>query len=149
MINNSSVKGFTLLELVIVVAIIGVLAAFVYPSYQDYVRDARRTEARSLLLEAASRQERFYTTQSPNSYAANMTALGYANNNQPTEQNFYQVSITPLPAGCAPGTATLCTTFTATATPINAQVGDGCGNLTLTNIGVKGRSGATPLDECW
>jgi len=149
MTMKKGMKGFTLLELVIVVAIIGVLAAFVYPSYQDYVRDARRTEARSLLLEVGSRQERFYTTQSPNSYAANMVALGYANNNQPTEQNFYQVSITPLPAGCAPGTATLCATFTATATPINNQVGDGCGNLTLTNIGVKGRSGADPLDECW
>lgn len=84
--------GITLLELMIVVAIVGALAAIAYPNYREYSARAQRTEARAMLLEVATQQEKFYLQNS--TYAANMTALGYANNNQPTAKGKYTVSIT-------------------------------------------------------
>ncbi len=67
-------KGFTLIELIIVVAIIGILAAVVYPSYSGYVRRSHRVEAKVALSELAQRQERYYTENLR--YADNFTSLG-------------------------------------------------------------------------
>ena len=69
-------RGFTLVELLIVVAIIGILAAIVYPSYQDSVRKSRRADAKAVMAEAAQFMERFYTENF--CYSNRRTAAGCA-----------------------------------------------------------------------
>lgn len=142
--------GFTLIEVMIVVAIIAILAAIAYPSYRQYVLRAHRTEAKSLLLEAASRQERFYTTSSPNAYAATMSELGYAGDEQLTEGGYYMVEVDDLvPDGCE-SDETQC--YSLIAVPQDQQQADVCGSLTLDVFGRKGiedNDAGTTVDDCW
>lgn len=144
---HSAQGGITLIELMIVVVIVGILAAIAYPSYQGQVRKARRAEGKTLLLELASKQERFFTEN--NSYTNDMTDLGYTNNvPQPTENGWYDVSVTAVgPGGCAPGAATACTAFTLRAVARNDQTHDKCGSLTVNQFGVKGKTGTAT--DCW
>ena len=138
---HSSIKsrGFTLTEILIVVAIMGILAAIAYPSYQDSVRKSRRADARAVLLEAAQFMERRYTENLTAGYAgvalpANLTVSpsGSAAGSQ-----YYDITVTNLAQN----------TFTLNAAPTGAQSSDKCGTLTLTNTGVKGS--AKTVDECW
>lgn len=142
--------GITLIELMVVVVIIAIIGAIAYPSYQEQVRKSRRTEAKSLLLEAATRQEQFFSATAPNSFAPSMTALGYASDNQPTENGYYTVRVSAVaPPGCSVG-GTPCTSFTLTATPQGPQVGDRCGSFTLNELGVRGVSGGSlGVADCW
>ena len=127
--------GFTLIELLIVIVIIGVIAAFAYPSYLDSVRKSRRSEARTMLADVATRAELFY--QDRKRYPSDLQELGYANVKETTPDGHYQIDIIappspPAPAGCYVGGAgadNLCyrvraTTFSA------AQLKDtSCPNL--------------------
>ncbi len=87
-------RGVTLMELMIVVVIVGILAAISYPSYQDFVNRAKRNEAKSMLLEIAQNQERFYLQ---NSTYGTLSQLGYAADSIPTDSGAYQVTINPPP----------------------------------------------------
>jgi len=135
--NFAQSKGVTLLELMIVVAIIGIIAAFAYPSYVDYVREARRTDGHSTLLQTAQRYERCLTATGRYDDVANPGNPGCgipaAIN---SEEGFYVVTAN-IPSS---------TTFTLTATLQASGAGDPCGNLTLTQAGVKGQSGT---GDCW
>ena len=134
-------KGFTLIELMIVVAILGVLVAVALPAYQQSVRGGARAEAQSLLLQVAANQERFYSDN--NSYSANADPLSNpAVATLTTEAGFYQVAV----AACGAGTIANC--FVATATPQGAQAADSCTTLTVTNTGLKGATGDT-VANCW
>jgi type IV pilus assembly protein PilE len=137
--KSHELRGFTLIEIMIVVAVVAILAAIAYPSYQEQVRKSRRTEGQALLLDAASRQERFYTEN--NTYAANMKALGYKNDNQATENSWYQVRVK----------AASDTGYELEAAPLAAQLGDSrCGVLTIDAFGVKGEKGsAASWQDCW
>lgn len=134
--------GFTLIELMIAVAIVGILSAVVYPSYTESVRRGDRASARAAMLEVQQFMERYYAAN--NAYAVvdgsgNVTnpALPARLANAPAGSPKYRLSL---------GTASV-NAYTITATPINT---DKCGNLTLTNTGVKGRSGTGPsVAECW
>lgn len=133
--------GYTLVELLITVAIIGIIAAVALPSFQASSMRAARSEAQAALLEAASDQERFYSANS--SYSAN--ALPLANPAQEfktSRDGHYQISI----AACDTGTIANC--FVATATPQGGQASDACTTLTLTDTGIRGSTGAA-VDECW
>lgn len=95
--------GFTLIELMIVVAVVGILAAIAYPSYKDYVLKSRRVDAKAALTEAAQRLEIFYARNGQ--YTTDMTDLGYAVagwNNVPIQaaNQFYQIRLESV-AGCA------------------------------------------------
>ena len=92
------IKGFTLIELMIVVAIVGILAGVGYPSYTQYITDSRRTEAMTLLLSAMQREERFFTKELE--YTTSMRSLGYSSSKVTTDGGHYQVSAslcTPVP----------------------------------------------------
>ncbi len=136
--------GFTLIELMIVVAIIAILAAIAYPSYVEQVRKGRRTDARNALLDLAARQERFMSTN--NTYATTPGNLGYGGAAFPVDVSsdgavYYQITLNAN-----------ATTFTATAAPVNAQSADKCGSYTLNELGVRGITGNNAnvtSNACW
>lgn len=130
---NRHMAGFTLIELMVVVAIIGILMAIAYPSYQEYVLRGNRSEGQAFLNDAAARQERYYAQN--NTYADTVAKLGYANNNSSNTK--YTLNISNASA----------TTYTLTATP--ARTDSKCGNLSLNQAGTKGETGSGTLADCW
>ena len=127
-------SGFTLIELMIVVAIIGILAAIAYPGYQEYAMRANRAEARSILLENTQLLERHFTTSNDYSSFGGLIA-------QSPKTGTAKYGITVA------GTAT---TYTLTAAPEGAMASDSkCGTLTLDNTGAKTSSGSESVEYCW
>lgn len=129
-------RGFTLIELMIVVAIIGILAAIAYPSYDEYVKRGNRTEGQAFLSDVAARQERYFSQN--NAYitaVANIAKLGLSSASSPTGK--YTVGF----AGGGGG-------YTLTA---NNQFSDAkCATLTLNALGVRGSSGSrSDNNDCW
>ncbi|MES1951488.1 type IV pilus biogenesis protein PilE [Salinisphaera sp. S4-8] len=135
--RHRATKGFTLIELMITVAIVGILAAIAYPSYLDQVRQSRRADAQSALLQAANRQERYFTTQY--TYADTLDKLGMP---AVTENDAYTLNV----RGDANG-------FVITATAQNDQVNDDCTSLTINERGQKAANGTgsnTAISQqCW
>ena len=133
-------RGFSLIELMIVVAIVAILAALAYPSYQESVRSSKRGDCEAALEGFANAMERRFTTN--NSYLG--AANGGANIGAPAGTIF--PAQCPLDGGSQTYTlaitAASATTYTVQATPAGAQVGDRCGSLTLDNVGRKGMIGA-------
>jgi len=128
--------GFTLIEVMMVVVIIGILAAIAFPSYREYVLRGHRSEGVALLSEAAARQERYYAQN--NTYADSVAKLSMSAN---SDNDHYTLSVVAANA----------TSYSLLATAINSQVDDSkCGNLGLNERGVKTESGtATDADDCW
>jgi type IV pilus assembly protein PilE len=125
--------GFTLIELMIVVAIVGVLASIALPSYRNYVIRAARTEAQAELLQLASMQEKIYLNS--NSYTANVTlaynglaAGGLGRTSGATNDGRYTLAL--VVGGGAQ-------TFLLTATPVAGSSQAGDGNLSISETGQK------------
>lgn len=131
-------SGFSLLELMIAVAIVGILAAVAYPMYTTHVQDTRRAECGAALLGLASAMERDF---SRNNAYRNLVALGNFPNQCPTDGGGAFYTLTSAPTGGGIG-------FLLTATPAGAQAGDVCGALTLNQQLIKGQGGGT-VDRCW
>lgn len=133
MIMNN--KGFSLIELMIVLAIIGVLGAIAYPSYDDYMKKSRRSDAKIGLQRMADRQERFYLQN--NTYTTDPANVGGTG----TKENYYVLSVDSADINGFD--------LTATAVPGGPQANDTttndgvCTVLQLTAAGAK-----TPVD-CW
>lgn len=133
-------KGFTLIELMIVVAIVGILSAIAYPSYQNYVQQARRADAQADLLELAQWMERQFTVNG--TYVSDIDGdndfdaddLPFKKSPADGNDTFYTIT----PAGTA-------TTFTLTATRAGAQAADRCGTMTVTQTGAK----TAAANDCW
>lgn len=141
--RGSRVAGFTLIELMIVVIIIGVLAAIAVPNYNDYLRKTRRVDAKNLLLEIAGRQEQFMLDR--RTYTTDMTNLGYPADPAVSPEGFYRVDAV---AGAC-GDIARC--FTLTATPVvgQPQAADfQCTTLSVTSAGARTATG-TLGNECW
>ncbi|MGB0733611.1 MAG: type IV pilin protein [Pontibacterium sp.] len=127
--------GFTLIELMITVVVIGILVAIAYPSYLSYVQDTRRANAVGELLSAAQWMER--------QYVADGTYLNSDGNNRDIsgfEAEQYTLSVQ----------ASSASTYTLQAAPTGAQASDSCGTLSITHIGVKAVSGSgATVSDCW
>ena len=138
-------KGFTLIELMIVVAIIGIIAALGYPSYTESVAKSRRSNAQAEMMALSSALERYYTQ---NNHYSDAAAAGadtgapdatlYTINAETTP--FYTITISAV------GDADTAQTYTISAAPAGAMVGDRCGTMTINSAGVK--APANPTD-CW
>ena len=119
-------RGFTLMEVIVVVTMLGILAAIAIPNYSEYIRRGHRSAAQAYLLDLASRQVQFYLDRRV--FADNVAALNVA---APAEiSNRYNVAIE-----ADAGSPVL---FTITATPTGNQTGDRCGNLAINQAGRRG-----------
>ncbi len=132
-------KGFTLVEVLIVVVIVGVLLAVALPGYQSSLQKGRRTDAKTALLDVANRQERFMLDNG--TYTTNMADLGlpvpYV-----SEEKHYTVTA----AACGSG-ITRCYTLTAAPASTSPQSKDECGSFILQSTGAEAISGSG--DDCW
>lgn len=149
-------RGFTLIELMITVAIIGILAAVAYPSYREYVAKSRRAEAQALLMQSAQWMERFYAENY--SYSAN--TAGVAVTDATMFPARYSQSPTSGTAAYTIAVVPTATTYTITATRTGTMAADKCGNFQITHTGVRqlatgtysSAAGATQvaaMQSCW
>ena len=147
-------KGFTLIEIMIVVAILGIISSIALPSYVEYVRKGKRADAKVELLRIAQMQESYFVENL--SYAKDLTTstggLGLGTTVL-SEQEEYAITISSensAGAACSGLAANACSAFTLTATPQGGQASDTkCKNLTFSNTGVKGISGTDTVKNCW
>lgn len=136
-------RGFSLLELMIAVAIVGIIASIAYPSYLEYVSKSRRADAQAALVSFAGAMERYYTV--------NNTYVGTASGAVPAppipsvfrseapldgDAKYYDLKIAAVSNSG----------FTLNAVPKNAQSGDSCGTLSLAHTGARGKTGT---GDCW
>jgi type IV pilus assembly protein PilE len=149
-------EGFTLMELIVAMVIVGVLAAIAIPSYSAYVLKSHRTEAKSALLDAASLEERFFSTN--NTYSALPADLGYGAVPFPfaVGGGYYQITGFNPQLPIAPGVGNPSgtpATFTITAQAINQQVNDtACATFSVNSAGVQTAQtsvGADNTVNCW
>jgi type IV pilus assembly protein PilE len=152
-VSPRPLRGFTLIELMIAVAIVAIVTALAYPSYREHVAKGRRAEAQTVLADAAQWMERFYSEN----YRYDQNTAGVA------VGDLFSASYPQVPvSGSTTYTLALdnlaARTFTIVATRTGAMAGDRCGNMTLTQTGRKGLSGydsarfaseAAALAECW
>ncbi len=118
-------RAFSLIELMIAVAIVGILAGIAYPSYLEHVATTRRADAQANLIALAQYMERRFTENGTYSNAV----LPYVLSPRDGNASFYALSLPP-------GNLTA-STFTIRARPINAMIGDRCGDMTIDNFGRK------------
>ena len=145
-------RGFTLIELMIAVAIVAVIAALAYPSYREQVARTRRGDARAVLLEDAQWLERQFTVS--NAYnlkgdgvtAINTNALPFKEAPKDSGAKYYDITLA-FPDATNPGRS-----FKLSAAPKGTMAGDKCGTLGLSNTGAKdvsGNTGGTDAVSCW
>lgn len=146
-VNN----GFTLIELMVTVAIVGILAAVAYPSYQDSIIKTKRAEGRVALMQIMQQQERYYTQ--------NNTYITFSSNStDANEQKFHWWSGANVSSSsyeikaeaCTDDTIVNCVKLTAMpgTAKVNAAYKDAkCGDISLTSTGVKAASGTAT--NCW
>jgi len=147
--GQATLRGFSLIELMITVAIVALLAAIALPSYTNSVRKAKRMDAKIALLDMASRQERFFSTN--NTYTSSAANLGYTTlpaSVPSSGTTTYEISVSSATAGA----------YSLLATPKGDQLKDSCGSYTITQVGKQTNNAVSgaflPLTDalsadCW
>ncbi|RDZ29248.1 type IV pilin protein [Lysobacter silvisoli] len=137
--RTRAARGFTLIELMVAVAIVGILVGIAYPAYLDSVRKSRRGQAKADLLELAQRAERFHTQG--NSYVGFTASLSAADLRSPRSGT---------PAYSLRVSGETANSFVLEAAPAGAQADDtACATLSLNQAGVKGATGSSGAGYCW
>ena len=144
----AAMRGVTLIELMVVVAIVAVMFAVAFPAYDRYIVRTKRAVGQNVLVQVADRQQQFFMDNKR--YAADLTDLGFtadpfivADDGSSTVTGYpdavYSVSLSNVTV----------TSYTATAAPLGGQLSrdTSCGSLSLTQAGAKGHSGSG--DNCW
>jgi type IV pilus assembly protein PilE len=154
---TSPSRGFTLIELMIVVVIATILLSIAVPSYMSQVRQSRRTEAKTAVLDLASREERYFSTNGA-LYSITPTDLGYVGGAFPApvgSDNYYTITV------CSPATAAGCDpnvnppaapSYYVTATPVagSSQAGDAqCQSFSVDSTGQQFSTGTLTSQQCW
>lgn len=145
---KSKFHGFSLIELLVVLVIIGILASIAIPSYKDYVNKARRSDAKNALMSTSLAMERFYTERATyNGATLGNAPADIAKTTSP--DSFYTIAF-----DSAPTSATVCgatadanssaAAYRLCATPTGPQTGDTCGTMSISQTGVK-----VPATGCW
>ena len=150
---NDRHRGFTLIELMVAIVIVGILVAVALPAYQEQVRKGRRAEAKTALLKTMQLQERFYTASPNATYADKATTLyGIADDatkvysgENPAVESWYELTVDRV--GC--GAETLQTCVRVVATPRAGYVDDNCNVLALNSRGVQSATGTKGVTYCW
>ena len=137
--TKRSKLGFSLIELLIAIAIVAILAAVAVPSYQSQVRESRRMDAAGVLMQARQAMERYYSN--------NFTYVGAAAGATFSAQSpidggniYYVIDFAAGPAAA---------TYTISATPQGGQAGDACGILTIDQAGTKNQADGQVVQDCW
>jgi type IV pilus assembly protein PilE len=141
--------GFTLVELMVAVAVVAILATIAAGTYSAQVQKARRTDARSAIMDLAGREEKLFSTT--NAYSSVPANLGYVGAAFPLNvgSNYYQINVVvpdPAQAALTP------TTYIITATPIGPQASDTqCTSLSVNQLGVQTftTAGGGTQQNCW
>ena len=141
-------RGFTLTELMIVVAIVALIMAIAYPSYERYVVRSKRAVAQNTLLQVADRQQQFFMDNKR--FAADLTSLGFGADPWVVDDEGMSTVAGDADAVYSLSLANVTqTTWTATAAPLNGQLSrdTACGSLSITQAGAKSDSAGN--GECW
>ncbi len=151
-------QGYTLMDLLIAVAIVGILAAIALPSYQSYAHRAARADAKGLLLQNAQFLERNYTVNNcyhrTDADCANTAITGtgavvlpYLQSPATGTANYNMAVSYSITSPCTLGNC-----FSLSAAPTGMMASDACGTYTLTNTGIQGNTGLTSGEtatDCW
>jgi type IV pilus assembly protein PilE len=134
MSRRSRTQGFTLIELMVAIAILGVLMAIAYPSYQEHMRKARRAEAMATLMDGAARLEAYHTRSATYREKAALAAV-FATQVPDSGTAYYNVV----------GESTNDHAFVLKAVPTGVMMDDVCGTFTINQVGVR----TAGRNDCW
>lgn len=128
-------RGFSLIELMVVMVIIGILSAVAIPSYRKNVQSTQRATAKAIMAETTQYMERYYTTN--NTYVSGTLSSAVSPKGATGTSIAYNISFTATPTASA---------YTVQAVPVNGQSSDSCGTLSLSSTGAQS---ATGTGSCW
>ncbi|WP_153109022.1 type IV pilin protein [Propionivibrio limicola] len=141
-------RGFTLIELMVTVVIIGILASIALPNYTEFMRKSRRSDGKAALLSISQALERYYTENS--TYSAPALSSTSSIGNTVSSEEFYTLAFDADPTsatvcGSTANTNPSSSSYRICATPTGVQSSDSCGKLSLSSTGVKTGTGT----DCW
>lgn len=136
-------RGFTLIEILMVIVIVSILVGIALPSYQNSIMKGRRSDAKAALLDVANRQESFMQDRSR--YTDDMEDLGFGADPMISQEEYYSVDA----VACAAGNLNRCYRITATPVATGPQADDTqCTSFSLESTGEKSATGSAG-SECW